>query len=75
MALKAKIKFKTQFPNGIANHDPKDDVIIIKVKRNNWEDFSQLLGAARDNAGSYLIDVDEARNIEIDFDTVFEANQ
>ena len=71
MALKAKIKFKSANP-GCGNDD--NDVIIIKVKRNHWEDFSQLLGAARDNTDSYHLTYSEVKVIENTFDNTISEN-
>lgn len=68
MTLKAKIKFKAAYPDG-----PKDDndVIVIKVKRKHWEDFSQLLGAGRAEANSFCISESEAEVIEYNFDSLY----
>ena len=74
MTLKAKIKFKTRHPNGISQHDQKDDVIVIKVKRKHWEGFSRLLGAARDNSDSFGIVHSEVQAIEQEFDNIIIAN-
>lgn len=68
MALKAKIKFKAAYPDGQRDDN---DVIVIKVKRKHWQDFSQLLGAGRDNANSFGLIESEARFIEENFDSLY----
>ena len=67
MALKAKIKFKPVHPDGSQDDN---DVIIIKVKRNNWPEFSRLLGAGRAEAHNWHIEVSDAGKIEDKFDEV-----
>lgn len=71
MTLKAKIKFKPVYQNGSQDDN---DVIVIKVKRKHWEDFSQLLAAARNNTDNYPIVHSEVATIERQFDGVMCPN-
>lgn len=69
--MKIKMKFKPVHPDGSV---VDGDVIVLKVKRADWLDFSRLLGAAHSNAEQYRLNPDVINKIESKFDGLYAVN-